>query len=804
MFTAKATSRHCLLKQGVLLFALTATTSAFADQTTIPAICFQNQADPIISAVYLNGEAGQLWPVCQQGNQFWIPKNFFTEHAIKNFKDLQTTTKSGVDFVVMSSNSRELQWDDQTQAIKLFLPSWRFQHTRLNLKYGSDNASSIEPSSANGVFLNYNLISSLINPSNSYSTSATGEIGVFTKDSGYFSQTGTYSPDIANSEEPSDDQTPQWLRLDTNWRRDYLDDLTTLEIGDSTTTAAHWGGSVNFAGISYYKNYSLKPQLDIRSLPLITGQTDLPQNVKLDVNGVPVGNYQVNPGSYQFYNIPVSDGSGTITVQSTNKDGKVTTYKIPYFASINILRPGLSSYGYQFGSLRENYGIESFDYGKLFGAINYTHGVTPIWTYQVHSSVLAQQQTFGTSQFIKVGENSAVTTDAAISQRNSTIGGLGALGYQFQYHDASFTANYQITSKHFTQLATADTDFDDLGQGYQASAGINIPLTNWSTFSASALYDHSSVETIPSSHVYTAQLSANVTQNLSITSNYQANFSDDHQWSIGLNINYLFGTDSEVSTSVEQDQDTTNQFLSFMTSNQFSDGKSLTSNISVSHDVSESSNQLYGSLFLSGTQTGNYSANVYQYGSQSQVSLMANGGMLWMDNHFLLTPPIYSSFALVDTSGYSGIGVKQNGAVIGKTNSDGLFVVPNLASYIPNDISLSQDIPLDLKELSVNQDVMPTYRSGIDVHFDVERIHQILVNVKNAKGDPLPVGTLVSVQSGSETQQQIIGDDGLLYLSSGSLNFHGKVLDGDFQGSHFDIHLKPSKSVIVRASTVYT
>lgn len=599
-----------------------------------------------------------------------------------------------------------------------------------------------------------------------------------------------------------DDSTPQWLRLDTTWRKDNWYKSSTLELGDSTTDAAHWGGSVNFAGLSFYKNYALHPNLDIRSLPLVTGYSDLPQNMQLKVNGVPVGNYQVNPGSYQFYNIPVTDGSGTISVKSTDKSGKVTTYSIPYFADANLLRPGISSYSYQFGWVRENYGIDSFDYGKAATVLNYDKGITPIWTYQIHSSLLSSQQTLGTTQFIGIGDYSILSVDTAASNQNSGEGALGGLGFQVQNNGYSLITKYQLTSPHFTQLSSVDTEDGDLANGYQTSVSVSVPIGSWASFSASAFYQHSDDNTQPSSHIYTTMINANLAHNLDLVGTYQANFSDIHQWNLALSLNYQFDENNTASTSYQQNQDSSSQYLEYTNSHSYSGGKYLTSSISGTKDLSGADNDLRASIYLGGTQTGDYSTSYYRYGNQSQVSATADGSVLWMDNHVFLTPTLNDGFVLVDTSKISGVNVNQGGVSLGNSNNQGLYVVPDLTAYTVSDINISPDLPLNLKEINHDVKIMPYYRSGVLVKFDIRHIHQILVRLINENRKPLTIGTSVDVLIDGKQQTLVVGSNGLAYFSSEGHHFNGHVLTGKMKSGTFTIDFKPTKKTIVRTTAI--
>ena len=237
----------------IILLVIAVNTRAFADTTNVPAICIANRSVPILPTVTVNGQPKQIWAVCKKNNVFWLPKEIFTQHGVDDFSGYKMFELKGQRFVAINQKSKALHWDEQTQSIAINLSPNRFRITKNNL-LSAEIPSGTKPESSNGAFFNYNLSSSSLSGSGGHYTTASGEIGVFTHSYGFFRQTGIYTPNSLNTSYSDsgtgDDSTPQWLRLDTTWRKDNRYKSSTLELGDSTTDAAHWGGSVNFAGLS--------------------------------------------------------------------------------------------------------------------------------------------------------------------------------------------------------------------------------------------------------------------------------------------------------------------------------------------------------------------------------------------------------------------------------------------------------------------------------------------------------------------------------------------------------------------------
>ncbi|MCL9780124.1 fimbria/pilus outer membrane usher protein [Vibrio sp. S4M6] len=777
-----------------LLCAITSSPAVFA--ISVPKICLNIKASPLLPSISINGSASQVWAACQKEQQLWLPKEAFTKANVVNFSGLDIQEEKHQPFVIIDKNSKGITWDPRSQALSLIFPSWRFKKDRQNLQQNTQS-NSIQPSSTNGAFLNYNVSGSMVDRSQYYAA-ISGELGVFTHQQGFFSQAFVYTPNQLNNQ-TDDTETPDWLRLDTRWRKDDWYHLTTLVLGDSTTSSAHWGGSVNFGGISFYKNYQLRPKLDIRSLPQINQNATLPQDVQLKVNGVPVGNYQVNPGAYQFYNIPVTDGSGTITVTSTNRNGQVSTYSIPYFADTNLLKAGLSSYSYQFGWLRQHYGESNSDYGPAAAVLNYNYGVTPIWTYQLHASLLQEQQTLGSTQYLRTGSFGILSADITASMQHSQSGTLTGLGYNIRWGNLSLNSNAQYSSEHFTQISTA-SDESTLNNGLQTSVGVAYYLGAWGHIATNAMYIHNQYSDNPSSHIYTATYTLSLSSGLNLVGSYQAQYGEQKQYSFGINLSYQFDRHSSMSSSNEHTQYGNSQLASYMTNHELGGGKNLSTSLSMGR--SDGQNQVSGSVYLGNTPSGDYSLNFYQEDANRQIIANADGALLWMDHHLMLSPSLYDGFALIETSKIGGVGIKQNGLSLGLSNDEGDYVIPNLTAYTSTNIGISPNLPLNMKAMDHQFDIMPSYRSGILVKFDIKRIHQILVRLVDQTQNPLALGTHIQVTIDGKEQKLLVGSHGLAYFSGEGHLFKGSVLDGAKKRSKFTIRFPQSNNTVIRTTAV--
>ncbi len=98
-------------------------------------------------------------------------------------------------------------------------------------------------------------------------------------------------------------------------------------------------------------------------LPTIGGQAALPSTVQLYVNGLLKETQQVPPGPFSIPAMPVVTGPGTATIVVQDMLGREQVISSSFYASSDLLKSGLDDYSFSAGKLRDNYGVDSNDYG---------------------------------------------------------------------------------------------------------------------------------------------------------------------------------------------------------------------------------------------------------------------------------------------------------------------------------------------------------------------------------------------------------------------------------------------------------
>ncbi len=139
------------------------------------------------------------------------------------------------------------------------------------------------------------------------------------------------------------------------------------------------------------------------------------------------------PGPFAINYIPVITGQGDVSVVTTDLLGRQQVVNVPYYASQQLLRKGLQDFSYEAGFIRENYGINNYQYGQFMMTGTHRLGITDRFTGEMHGEVLSNQQTMGVGGSFLWSTWGVVNLAMAGSHANGQgIGALGLLGFQHQ------------------------------------------------------------------------------------------------------------------------------------------------------------------------------------------------------------------------------------------------------------------------------------------------------------------------------------------------------------------------------------
>jgi outer membrane usher protein len=141
----------------------------------------------------------------------------------------------------------------------------------------------------------------------------------------------------------------------------------------------------------------------------------------------------------------------------------------------------------------------------------------------------------------------------------------------------------------------------------------------------------------------------------------------------------------------------------------------------------------------------------------------ASGALVLIDGSVFAARQVNDSFAVVSTGGIGGVPVRLRNNVVGNTNAAGKLLVTGLNAYEDNAIGIDVTaLPADVRVGLVEAAVKPADRSGAVIAFALSRIRAATVVLTDEIGQPLPVGSSVSLRDRPGTA--VVGFDGETYL----------------------------------------
>ena len=162
---------------------------------------------------------------------------------------------------------------------------------------------------------------------------------------------------------------------------------------------------------------------------------------------------------------------------------------------------------------------------------------------------------------------------------------------------------------------------------------------------------------------------------------------------------------------------------------------------------------------------GLFTAGVDRSADQTTLRLETQGALSFVDRGLFPSNTIYDSFAIVDTAPVSHVHVLQENREVGRTNSAGKLLVPDMRAFDLNRIAISAtDIPADATLSVASGDIRPQDRSGVVVRFPIQFSHAALLRLVDEAGAPISLGSAATLRATGVAFP--VGYDGDVYVEN--------------------------------------
>lgn len=462
-------------------------------------------------------------------------------------------------------------------------------------------------------------------------------------------------------------------RIRTTLSTHYPNNRQILELGDSITGTGFqepYRRRINFAGINIYSDVYAKAESQQPTFA-IEGVAAEPSTLQLFVDSQQVFTSDTIPkGPFTVTSLPgVSNGNVSVVIKDALGREKVVAR--PFFRSHRLLGKDKDIYEISLGFIRQNLGIESFDYGDPiftgqygYGFSNQTTG-SVAWEFTPEVVSLGYELGFGISEI-----NSLLSVrHAASSHRDDGSGGIYSLGLTTDVQPVRFSGSLNYYDKNFRQVGS-----NGFTQRKDYRIGLNFDTGNNSSmdFTYARIFnrDASSSKSSILRGRYFDRTEDDVRYGFSASvdpsspEDYQLSFTLGYSWD---------GVSYSASHRIHPDPQTTNYAI-----NRGVSTKNIGFDLNYFTDYAD---QQQLSASLSGlTEAGEFNAFMSDSNGTQNFAFSVNGSVAVFDSTVIASRTLESNITVVRSEGVQGARV-TGGADRVTTDSGGYAILRTVQPY---------------------------------------------------------------------------------------------------------------------------
>lgn len=580
----------------------------------------------------------------------------------------------------------------------------------------------------------------------------------------------------------------------TRWVFDSPEKSSRLTLGDVVTSTGDLGGTGAIAGIGVQRYFGLNPNTVRTVLPDIAGNALTPSTADVYVNGVLYRHETLPPGQFTFQNLPITEGPNNTSVVITDAFGRQQTYSNYFYGANNLLARGLSDFSYGFGVLHSQFGQQIGSGPAAAGryVAGLTDNVTAGGRLEISRAVISGGPV---ASFRTAG--GVVSTAAALSKDASNSGSAALVSYQHMGPQITSAFSLVYQSPHYASLSLQSLQDRPTFNG-TFSVAKQLDRSRGISLSYMRLHDRDDGTQSGWQLSQTALLSG--TAQLQVSESLTTGPNGKH-FGVETALNFIArkGLNASVTATNSGGQTQTSVQLNHAIGSETPSFGYLLSATGGAGAPSGYAAVTYRNQF------GDYSANAGLGSGQNSVSLSAAGGIVMIGGHLLPTQPVDDSYALVDTDGLANVRILANNVVVGRTNKQGLLLVPHLGSYYNNDITIaSADTPLNYSIEDQTRRVAPMYRSGGVVHFGINRVRPVTgsVVIRSGKSAIVPAFGLLELTAGGTKVTSDIGEDGEIYFDKLEPGVYDALIRYKDGQCRFNMDVPKSQASFIKLGTI--
>jgi outer membrane usher protein FimD/PapC len=581
----------------------------------------------------------------------------------------------------------------------------------------------------------------------------------------------------------------RYVRLMTSLIHDNRDTLVRTTVGDFFVTAGDLSSNVNMGGLSYSKLYSMDPYFVSYPQQSLTGMLTTASDVDVYIDGQKVRTLHLPAGPYDLRDITQAPGLRNVQLVVHDAFGREQTISAPFYSTQTPLKAGLQEFSYNVGALREMYGIKSDDYGPLAFAAFHRYGVTDSLTLGAHAEGKSGLYNAGATATAVLGAAGLLNVSAAASDNHGQSGAAALASYSYVGQHFNAAALVAKQTRNYVQLVSFGAD----ARNYVASGTVGYTDTILGSISAgySTATTYGGQDTRSASITYSRSFNGRASLFVTV----MRTRAEQNDTNVFAGFVYNFDADYALLARYERFRGSSTEALQFQKAQPVGQGLGYT--IAAQHtsssgaDISQFAPSLqyngqWGILRGSATQQNDSSGNHTSYAAS------VAGGIAWAGGTFGVGRPVTDAFGLVKVDNLEGVRVRVNGEDIGKTDANGTLLIPTLASFTDNQVSLVPgSIPMDVSFPEVQRVVSPAYRGGAVIDFHAKRLHAFTGTLRISQGGSVRAAEFyeVVITSGGKPLRFQTGRGGEYYVEDLEPGRYPAVMTGNGQSCRFELEI---------------